>query len=187
MRRSCRPESIGFRRPREGFEPPKTTFGVSAGAGIFNRDLLDTVGPFDEKFVAYFEDADLCFRARIAGYGAGCAGQAIAYHVGSASQEGKTWWRSRQCFRNHALLTMKSMPFILLLKYCPRIIAERFHQAGMLLSSARAEFGLARALVELCKASFEILLLTPHALWERRKLMRKRTINTELLDELFAR
>ncbi len=182
--RNGRPESIGFRCSREGFEFTEPVFGVSAGAAVYRREVFERAGLLDERFVAYFEDVDLSFRARLAGFEAACVYDAVAYHVGSASQHGKTWWRSRQCYRNHALLVLKNMPLALLVRYSPRLYREHLHQARMLVSSARGEFGLLRALLEWVRAWVEIISLLPHALGARRHRMRTRAISDADLDEL---
>ncbi len=187
IRRNGRPESIGFRCPREGFEFSEPVFGVSAGAAVYRREVFEKCGLLDERFVAYFEDADLGFCARLAGFEAACVPDAVAYHVGSASQHGKTWWRSRQCYRNHALLVLKNMPLAILIRYAPLILCERLHQARMLLSSARAEFGLVRALFEWVRAWVEIVELLPHALGARWHGMRTRAISDADLAELLKR
>lgn len=82
------PESYGFRQSRKDFDIPESVFGVSAGAAIYKKEVFNTVGLLDEKFITYFEDVDLCFRA-------GLAPKAVARHVGSVSQFGATWWRNR--------------------------------------------------------------------------------------------
>jgi GT2 family glycosyltransferase len=169
LTRGGRPESIGFRERREGFVFERRPFGVSAGAAIYLRQVFDTVGLFDETFVAYFEDADLCMRARAAGFEAVCVPEAIAYHVGSASQAGSTAWRTRQCYRNHALLALKNFGAGDLFLRGPAIVAERIHQTRRLLSAYRAEAGLVRALVEWSRAWREILRSAPSALRERRR------------------
>ncbi len=46
----------------------KTEVGWVSGASLFaRRDFLDEIGGFDENIFLYFEDADLCRRARLAG------------------------------------------------------------------------------------------------------------------------
>lgn len=184
--RSFRPESIGFRAPRAEFEPPIEVFGVSAGAALFRRAVFDTVGLFDERFVAYFEDSDLCFRARLAGFHATACPEAVAYHIGSASLAGKTWWRSRQCFRNHALLVLKNVPAPLLLRLAPLVIAERLHQARQCFSAARAEFGALRAGLVLIEAMISIWRQVPAMLIERRRTQRGRRISSRQLMNLLS-
>lgn len=144
--RGGRPESIGFREKRAGFVFERHPFGVSAGAAIYTRALFDRVGLFDETFIAYFEDADLCMRARAAGLEALCVPEAIAYHVGSASQAGSTTWRTRQCYRNHAFLVLKNLSMGEMILRAPWILRERLHQTLRLLSSCRAQGGLVYAM-----------------------------------------
>ncbi len=176
IRRGGRPESIGFRQPREGFEFDREPFGVSAGAALYRRDVFDTVGLFDERFIAYFEDADLCMRARAAGFGAACVPEAVAYHVGSASLGGNTLWRTRQCYRNHALLVLKNYPLRRLVLESPWILAERIHQTRRLLSAYRSEIGLVRAWRERVVAFAESAALVPYALHARRHPVTRPTV-----------
>jgi GT2 family glycosyltransferase len=143
--RGGRPESIGFRQKRDGFEFQRNPWGVSAGAALYAREVFDTIGHFDELFVAYFEDADLCLRARRAGFAAVCVPEAVAYHVGSASQTGSTTWRTRQCYRNHALLVAKHFSTSERLARALWILIERMHQSRRVFTTHRAEAGFAHA------------------------------------------
>jgi len=42
--------------------------GVSGSCMLLRRELIDQIGYLDEKFFAYQEDADFCYRARTAGW-----------------------------------------------------------------------------------------------------------------------
>ena len=181
-----RPESIGFRQLLAEFEPPPEIFGISAGAGLYRREVFEQLGLLDEQFGAYFEDSDLSFRARLAGYRAEFVREAVAYHVGSASLEGRTWWRARQCCRNHALLVIKNMPARLLLRHAPEILCERLHQIRSFVSAARGEFGLAKALIMLLQLWGSLFTALPHALKERAKIQRRRTLDIEALDAILT-
>lgn len=186
IRVNGRPESYGFRAPRRSFVFPSEVFGVSAGAAIYRKAVFDKIGLLDETFVAYFEDADWCFRARLAGFTAGLAPEAVARHVGSASQFGSTWWRSRQCYRNHVLLVMKNMPAGLLFRNLIPIKLEGLHQSRRVISSARAEFGLARALLVWLKATLEWQLLLPHTLIARMRIRKLRKLSTAEVAALLS-
>jgi len=181
-----RPESIGFRCARDGFAFPDTIFGVPAGAGLYRRAVFERVGLLDERFVAYFEDSDLNFRARLAGLRAACVPDAVAHHVGSASIEGRAWWRARQCYRNHALLLLKNMPTELMRENAPAIRAERRHQLRSAFSAARAEFGAGRAAWEVLSSWLSTLRHVPHALAARREIQRGRAISAAELAALLS-
>ena len=64
---------------------PYEVFGATGGAAIFRREMLDQVGGFDESFFAFFEDADLAWRAQAHGWRALYAPEAIVYHHHSAT------------------------------------------------------------------------------------------------------
>lgn len=187
MRTSGRPESHGFRTKRVKAKEPHEVFGVSAGAAIYRREAFDKVGLFDETFVAYFEDADWCFRARLMGLTAGVTEDAVARHVGSASQSGATWWRTRQCYRNLPLLVMKNFPLPLLLAHFFAIKLELLHQTRRVISTARAEFGLVRALGVWLKAMSEWTLLMPHVFVQRWRIQKSRTLSVQELDRLLTK
>lgn len=181
-----RPEPIGFRKQHEVFAPPNRIFGVTGGAMFLSRNAFNALGAFDEAFVAYFEDADLCMRARLAGYDCALVPEAVAYHVGSASLGGKTWWRARQCFRNHALLVIKNYPLALLVRYLPAIARERAHQARMVFSSARAEFGIVRTMGIFLGATGSLVVALPGAVRARGHL-RSRVLSNRDFVALLAR
>ena len=47
---------------------PSSVDWVSGACMVVRRDVLRRIGPLDERFFMYFEDADLCRRARSAGW-----------------------------------------------------------------------------------------------------------------------
>lgn len=184
QRRGGRPESIGFRAPLQGFHFPERVFGVTAGAGLYRRQVFERIGLFDSKFNIYFSDSDISFRARLAGHSAALVKDALAYHVGFASLSGKTLKRTRQCFINHVMLVVKNMPLGLMARNSPAILAERLHQAHRLFSDARTEYGAVRALLEIARAGIDVARLLPHAVVERRRIQRLRTISLRDLEAL---
>lgn len=60
-------------------------FGACAAACLYRRAMLADVGGFDESFFAYLEDADLAWRARMAGWRSVYAPDARARHCHSSS------------------------------------------------------------------------------------------------------
>ncbi|MBI2426127.1 MAG: glycosyltransferase family 2 protein [Candidatus Hydrogenedentes bacterium] len=181
-----RPEAIGFRALRQGFHIPNEIFSVSAGAGLYRAEIFQDIGCFDKYFLAYFEDSDLGFRARLAGYQPVLAPLAIAYHEGSASIAGKTWWRALQCFRNHSLLVLKNFPLPLIFTCLLPLLRESLHQAVAAFSACRCEFGAVRAFLLVVGVRFAMLLLLPHLWQERRRIQRSRRIPLAELRRLLS-
>ncbi|HUW30121.1 MAG TPA: glycosyltransferase family 2 protein [Planctomycetota bacterium] len=70
---------------------------ITPGAGAFQanwlcgailmarRSLMDELGGFDPRFFLYFEETDLCRRARLRGVELWAVGDAVAHHVPSSS------------------------------------------------------------------------------------------------------
>lgn len=85
-------------RPRStAGETPQDLFCVTAGAAAYRRTMLDTIrlssGYFDRNHFMYFEDLDLGWRARIAGWHARYVPASIVYHKwhGSIDRQGASW------------------------------------------------------------------------------------------------
>lgn len=57
--------------------------GVAGSCMLLRRDLIDQIGYLDERFFAYQEDADICFRARQAGWKVYYMPAAQIIHYGS--------------------------------------------------------------------------------------------------------
>jgi GT2 family glycosyltransferase len=76
---------VGTRIHDLGASEPYEVFGATGGAALFRREMLDRVGGFDETFFAFFEDADLAWRARAHGWRALYAPRAVVYHHHSAT------------------------------------------------------------------------------------------------------
>jgi len=90
---------------------PAEVFGPSASACLYSRRLIEATGGFDEDFHAYFEDVDLAWRARHAGFRCTYWPAAIVEHHHSA-----TWGRlsDRKLFlleRNRLWTLWKNYPF----------------------------------------------------------------------------
>jgi N-acetylglucosaminyl-diphospho-decaprenol L-rhamnosyltransferase len=76
--------------------PPEHTQQVDwvAGASLMMRhDMLEQIGLFDERFFLYFEETDLCLRARRAGWNTAYVLESRVMHIGSVSTGMKSWKR----------------------------------------------------------------------------------------------
>jgi GT2 family glycosyltransferase len=60
-------------------------FGASACVALYRRAMLNEIGGFDPVFFAFMEDADVAWRARMAGWRTLYVPSAVAYHHGSAT------------------------------------------------------------------------------------------------------
>jgi len=77
-------------QPVEYPESPPEVFGFSGGAAAIRRTALDDVGTFDERLFMYYEDTDLSWRMRLAGWEIRYASSAIAFHQHAASSDARS-------------------------------------------------------------------------------------------------
>lgn len=89
----------------EGF-----VFGASGGASLYKTALFKDIGLFDEDFFAYYEDADISFRAQLAGWKVAYTPKAIAYHKQGATSKKIPGFATYQTFKNLPLLFLKNVP-----------------------------------------------------------------------------
>jgi GT2 family glycosyltransferase len=87
----------------------------SACAGLYRREMLDTIGFFDDDFFAYCEDTDLGLRGRLAGWSSVLARDAVVYHRYSRSGGEFSPFKLYLVERNHFWAALKSFPTGMLL------------------------------------------------------------------------
>lgn len=102
---------LGSRQPdAEEWDRGRAVDYVSGAAMAFRRDVLDRVGMLDERFwPGYYEDADLCFRVREAGYEVWYTPDARLIHNESTTLSG-TLGLSAALHRGRLLFVLKHLP-----------------------------------------------------------------------------
>jgi len=81
--------------------PYKQKLDYVCGCAIFiKKEVVEKIGLFDKRFFLFWEEADLCYRCRKAGFEIYSIGSAIVWHKISASFKSKPhtqyyWWRNR--------------------------------------------------------------------------------------------
>ncbi len=113
---------------REGSGRPLVSLGISAremfapsgAAACYRRRAVLECGGFDEDYFCYFEDVDLGFRLRLAGYACRLIPDALVRHVGSATTGRRSDFTVYHAQRNLEWTWWKNMPGWLLLWYLPQ-------------------------------------------------------------------
>jgi GT2 family glycosyltransferase len=83
--------------PRDSRTEPSDVFCPTAGAAAYRRTMLDAIrlpeGYFDRDHFMYYEDLDLGWRARLAGWTARYVPASVVYHKwhGSSDRHGRSW------------------------------------------------------------------------------------------------
>lgn len=111
--------------PRENFSKPGYVFGACAGAALYRKSMLDEIGFFDEDFFLNFEDADLNFRAQLAGWKCFFVPEAVVYHKVGASAKKLGAAALYYAMRNSRMVVLKNVPAALMLWHLPcRVLDE---------------------------------------------------------------
>jgi GT2 family glycosyltransferase len=173
-------------------------FAASGGASLYRGNMLREVGLFDERFFAYFEDVDISFRARLAGWEVAYApGAVVRHYIGGTSsrmsRSGKSTGAAAvpseghdrpsafarfQTVKNFNYLYTKNMPGWLYWKYLPLMWAS----AGMMLVSD-AKRGLLAANM---RAHLTVLAHFPGILVSRWEIQRRRKVGPREIDPLLT-
>ncbi len=116
------------------FWAAEEVFGVSGAACLLRRELLTSVGGYDERYFSFYEDVDLNARARLRGWSFAYVPDAVVLHAGSAVwKEGAdrpAAFNARLVARNRVATALKTLPRRALARV---LVAE----AGSLVRSVR--------------------------------------------------
>lgn len=153
----------------------REVFSVCAGAAMYRRQVFLELGGFDEDFFCYFEDVDLGFRLRLAGYRSLQCSKSIVKHLGSATSGGpKSDFSTYYGHRNLVWTFAKNMPLPLLWVLLP------IHVAMNLISIIYLGFkGKFKVII---KAKFDAIVGLPGAIKKRSVIQRsRRTTSIQIL------
>ena len=111
-----------FGRDDGRWDQPGEVFGACAGAALYRRQAVLSVGGFDERYFAYLEDVDLALRLRLAGWS--CRYEpVVALHAGEGSSHRLSGGHLYFVERNTLMLVAKAFP----LRWLPFVV---YRQAG---------------------------------------------------------
>jgi GT2 family glycosyltransferase len=156
----------------------KTVFSATGGASIYRKDIIEKLGYFDEDFFAYFEDVDICFRARLLGYYVVTAPKSLVYHLGSVTSGGDTSpFKKYLVSRNIWYVYLKNMPGLLFWRYLPYYVYMTFSA----LNVSRRQHLLPTHI----RAILSSMLMSPKMLMKRIGIQKSKEVKNEQLNELF--
>lgn len=120
-----------FNEPVEVALEPTEVFCVTAGAALYRTAMLEQVrtpsGYFDRRFFMYFEDVDLGWRCRLAGWRALYVPDAVVRHrfQASSSRRGRDF-ADRLCRINRTNMLLKNASVPLIVRCMPRTAVDLF-------------------------------------------------------------
>lgn len=158
--------------------PPRDVFGFSGAAAALRVAALRDVGLFDESFFMYYEDTDLSWRLRLAGYRVEHCPEAVVEHVHAASSgEGSTFFRFHDT-RNRLALLAKDASTGLLVR---AVVRDVLTTVSLAVRRGRWEVAAVRA-----RALGSWLRMLPALLGERRRLGRDARVARHQVETLLV-
>ena len=125
----------GMGQPREALDQPDEIDAVSGAAFAIRREVFDALGGFDEDTFLYMEDADLSWRARLAGWRCLYAPDSIVLHDYSLKMTPlKVFYEER----NRYLMLLKNLRFPTLMLLLPAQLLAEVITWGFVLLNDRA-------------------------------------------------
>lgn len=129
---ACTPYGFVFKhghyeKDQGQYDEVREVFSVSAVATLYRKTFFDTIGLFDENFFAYYEDLDICFRGRLAGYKFFCNPGALSFHRYSATSGSQMKLGTEQVYIHITGIWLKVAPAPLVAKHIFSILI--FHSA----------------------------------------------------------
>jgi hypothetical protein len=194
--RRRRPYDRGQGEADEGqYDTQVELFGACGAAALYRRTMLEDLSPdgeyYDQDFFAYYEDADLSWRAQLRGWRCVYAPRAVATHTrgwgdalrkrGHAAKNthtpgGRPVDGPRLALRNRYLMTIKNDARRYVLRDLPRILAAelpRLAYAGL------TSPGVLLGILDLVQA-------WPAAMRKRRQIRGRQTVSDAAIRQWFA-
>jgi GT2 family glycosyltransferase len=160
-------------------DPPPAVFGFSGAAAVLRTSALADVGLFDERLFMYYEDTDLSWRLRLAGYRVEHAADAVVSHVHAASsREGSDFFRFHDARNRLAVVAKNATPRLALRVWAAFVVttasvALRRRQPWAVVRTRLRAFGSGVAML-------------PHVLAERRRTGRLLVVRRADVEALFV-
>ncbi len=175
------------------YDAQEETLWPDGCAAMYKRAMLEQIGGFDEDFFAYADDAELGLRARIAGWRAAYAPDAVVRHHRGSTLGLGSLRRLELIERNRVLLAVKLFPWSLLwlnpAYYLARIAAGIWASAqgqGEMVYYPGIR-GKLRAAVSMLKGDLSALLLIPRMLRKRSQVRRLSKLGPGQIRELILK
>lgn len=192
--------SRGNKEPDEGqYDQSEEIFGACGGAVLYKRKMLEDIKHgkdefFDNVFFAYYEDLDLAWRARLAGWKSISCPWAVIYHVHSATGVSYSPFKAFHVNRNRFFVVLKNYSFWQCLWTLLVLTPIRYFH---LLNSMRVKKGPTHELCQktsaleplkiVLKGWASVLFNLPGMLKKRRQIQKNRKVQNDEIKKWFEK
>lgn len=181
------------------FEKEEEIFGANAAAALFTREALEKTQfrpgeYFDNSYFAFYEDADLAWRMRLAGFKSYYSPKAVVHHVHSATANKISGLKAYYLNRNRFFTLIKNYPLcrlalILLILTPVRYIFLLFRVIIKKGRKGEEISGQSKTMVvkEILRAWGSVVANLPSLIKKRRVIQRKKVVGCREIKGWFRR
>ncbi len=94
------------------YEQEKEIFWASGACFVIRKDIFEQFNGFDDTYFAHQEEIDLCWRIKNKGYKIKYIPSSTVFHLGGASLNKQSSFKTYLNFRNNLLTLLKNLPTI---------------------------------------------------------------------------
>jgi GT2 family glycosyltransferase len=149
------------------YEESRPLFWACGSAMFLRRQAVEQVGPLDLDYFMHFEEIDLCWRLRLAGWRILSVPSSTIYHHAAQSLPPDTFLKVYLNHRNNLIALLKNWPAGRLLTRLPLRLALEVVASAAYLAGRRWHAALAPW------AGLGWIALHPLSLWRRRRASRR--------------
>lgn len=179
----------GYRESSEKFAREEEIFGANGTASCFTREALEKTKfrkgeYFDNDHFAFYEDVDLAWRMRLAGFKSYYCPKAVVYHVHSGTAGKASLFKAYYLHRNYFLTVFKNYPSGIMMEALGRrflsyirLVLGVFQKEGKAASEYAEGYGACRVALTILKAWASVIYNLPSLAVKRRAIQKNKTVN----------
>lgn len=149
------------------YDEPIALFWACGSAMFLRRTAVDQVGPLDLDYFMHFEEIDLCWRLRLAGWRIQAVPTSVIYHHAAQSLPPDTYLKVYLNHRNNLIALLKNWPLSRLLTRLPLRLGLEVAASLGYVAAGRWRAALAPF------AGLAWILTHPVNVWRRRRSSRR--------------
>jgi len=153
----------------------KLVWGTSAALVVYQKDIIQKIGGFDDDFFAYEEDVDLALRLSKFGYKTLYIPKAICFHLGGGTSNQMGNFRARMDVKNWLFIIIKNYSLKDIFINLPQITEERLRNLSYLIKTTIKSYkfkSLYYLPISIIKTYSQVFLKLPKMINKRKQLQK---------------
>jgi hypothetical protein len=179
------------------YDKKEEIFGASASSSLYTKKALEEVRLskdqyFDNDYFAYYEDVDLAWRLRLAGFKSFYIPSSKVLHIHSATGKSFSPFKAFHIHRNQYFNIIKNFPSYFLIRAMLlmfigyfSLLLDIFKKRGPSANLNKNAKGADNIIFLVIKSWWHVLINLPKTLVKRRKIQKTKRINKEEYKKLF--